>query len=80
MIRLKLHRNFRRTLLFQPGIAADIARRARNVQAAAGPDYEVDTRRGKNRPRAQVRTANSRAARAEADTRRLTSALDAARR
>lgn len=79
-LRLEMRRNWRRQVTFLPGVRDDLARRARSVQSVAGPDYEVDVRRGRTRYRAQVRTANARSARREAETRRLTSALDAARR
>lgn len=78
-IRLKMYRGWRSKLLFQSGVRDDLARRARRVQAAAGSDYEVDVRRGKNRHRAQVRTVSAAASRREAETRRLLRSLDAGR-
>lgn len=73
-------RGWRHMLTMRPEVEADLGRRARSVKAAAGDGYEVDERRGRNRDRAQVRTATYDAMRTEAETRRLTRALDAARR
>lgn len=79
-VRLEMRRGWRRQLTFLPGTRDDVARRARTIQAAAGPDYEVDVRKGKNRWRAQVRTVSAAASRREAESRRLLRALDAGRR
>lgn len=68
--------------LKSPGVVAELQRRARHVQVAAGAtggSFMVTTRVGRTRPRVSVITANDVARRAEAIDRALTRALDAAR-
>ncbi len=75
--KLKFKRNWARDLMRSPGVLADLERRAANVAAAAGPGHEVRSEVGKIRPRAAVVTARVQAIRAEAESKNLTSALDA---
>ncbi|ROS62203.1 hypothetical protein EDF38_1306 [Frigoribacterium sp. PhB160] len=62
-------------------VQADLRDRAERIASAAGSseDYEVDTRVGRTRARASVRTASFEAMRDEAENRTLTRALDAGR-
>lgn len=53
---------------------------ADDIDAAAGPGFEVNTEVGPNRARAEVRTATLEARLAEAKDRALTRAIDAGRR
>jgi len=69
-----------RSLLRGAEVQADLERRGRAVAAAAGPGHDVQTWVGRNRARVTVRTATAEARRAEATARRLTRAIDAARR
>jgi hypothetical protein len=67
-------------LLRSPGVRADLERRARQVQAAAGPGHEVEIHQSPTRVRASITTVTAEARLAEAQTRNLTRAIDAARR
>jgi hypothetical protein len=60
-------------------VLADLLRRGRAVQAAAGSGFMVTHRIGSSRARVSVITSNDRGRRAEATNRSLTRALDAAR-
>jgi len=68
-----------RDLLRSEEVRADLERRAVAIAAAAGEGFEVETYRGANRYRAEVRTATEPARRAEATGRILTRAIDAGR-
>lgn len=78
-IKVDIKRAGIRRLLKEPGVAADLARRARSVAAAAGPGHGVRTDTGRNRVRAAVVTESFPAMRKEATARNLTRAVDAAR-
>lgn len=68
-------------LLRSPKVRADLARRARNIAAAAGPGkWNVHDETGRRRARAVVVTGDFEARRNEARTRALTRAIDAGRR
>lgn len=79
-VRIKVNGRAVAELLRSPEVAADLERRARAVAAAAGPGHEVTVEIGPNRARASVATATIEAIIAEARTRNLTRAADAARR
>ena len=66
-------------LLKSPEVMAELQRRAGRVAAAAGEGFEAETYIGRDRARAVVRSTTAKAARAEAQDRALTRALDAAR-
>lgn len=66
-------------LLKSAEVQAELKRRADRIAAAAGPGHEVDVRVGRTRARASVVTATREARKAEAESRRLTSSLDAGR-
>ncbi len=61
------------------GVAEDLERRGDAIAEAAGEGMEVDAQTSRNRYRVSVRTATPEAARAEAETRDLTRAIDAGR-
>jgi len=61
------------------GVQADLERRAAAIAARAGEGFEHETAAGRNRARAAVWTATAEAARAEAEDRALTRAIDAGR-
>lgn len=81
--RVRLNRSEVRRLLRAEGdysgVAADLERRGESIADAAGEGMEVDAETSRNRYRVSVRTATPEAARAEAETRDLTRALDAGR-
>lgn len=76
---VKLNRAGAAELLRSPEVAADLARRARTIAAAAGEGMEVQSFTGRARVRATVRTGTMAARRAEAEHRVLSSAIDAGR-
>lgn len=65
--------------LLKQAIASDITGRAQRVAAAAGAGYEVETRVGPNRFRAEVHTTDYRSMVSEAKHHKLLRALDAGR-
>lgn len=79
-MKIRLQRGAMREVLRSDGVAGDVTRRARRIATAAGPGHEVDTRLGRNRARASVRTATHAAREAEALNRNLTASIDAGRR
>lgn len=78
-VKVVLFRKGIRELLNSPEIRADLVARAKRVAAQAGDGFEVDSHSGTKRGRASVRTVTFDAMRAEAKSRTLTHALDAAR-
>ncbi len=66
-------------LLKSPEVQRDLARRARNIAAAAGPGFLASVVVGKHRARASVITATQAARTAEARNRALTKAIDRGR-
>lgn len=62
-----------------PGVAADIDRRARRIAAAAGDGYEASPYEGKSRHRASVITATHKARLDNARHNTLLGAMDAGR-
>lgn len=77
--RVKLNKPNTRALLRSPEVQRDLKRRADAIARQAGPGHEVDLEVGRNRTRAEVRTATPAARRAEATSRNLSRALDAGR-
>lgn len=77
--RLELNLAGVRELLRSDGVRADLERRARAIAAAAGDGHRVESGLGRNRARAVVITESVAAKRAEAESRNLTSAIDAGR-
>lgn len=73
------HAVFARQVLKGPGTLAELRRRADRVAALAGEGMEASSMVGRNRARASVVTATFDARRAEAKTRALSRAFDAAR-
>jgi hypothetical protein len=69
-----------RILLKDPGVANDLLRRGRAVAQAAGPGHEADLNIESRRASVIVVTTTFEAMYAEATSRNLTRALDAARR
>lgn len=67
-------------LLRSPEVVKDLERRAAAVAAAAGPGMRSGAYQGRDRARARVWTGSAAAKRAEAESRALTRAIDAARR
>ena len=78
-LEIKLDAAGMRELLRDEGVKADLARRARNIAAAAGPGMSTSSSRGRNRALAMVWTDTPEAMRAEAKTRKLTRSIDAGR-
>ncbi len=66
-------------LLKEQGVRDDLERRAHRIAAAAGDGHKVDSQVGSKRARAAVITDGYEAARREARSKSLTSAVDAAR-
>lgn len=79
-VRVVIDRRAIRQLLRSQEVLDDLTRRGRAVAAAAGPGHELQPYVGRNRARVTVRTATDDARRAEATDRRLTAAINAARR
>lgn len=75
----KLNRKAVTELLRSSDVQAELRRRAEAVAAAAGPGHRVEVERGRTRARAVVITDDRRARLAEAKSRNLTRALNAAR-
>ena len=78
-VEFKLDAAGMRALLRDEGVKADLARRARNIAASAGPGMSTSSSRGRNRALAMVWTDTPEAMRAEATSRKLTRAVDAGR-
>lgn len=78
-VRIELNSKGVRQLLHDPGVLADLERRAKRIAAAAGEGMETDSDAGGTRARAVVITATRDAQRAEATDRALTRAVDAGR-
>lgn len=78
-IKVKLNRKGMAALLKEPGVLADLERRARQIADAAGEGHDAGGQIGKNRARASVITTTYDAMRAEATDRNLTRAFDAGR-
>lgn len=76
---VEINRQGVRDLLRSEEVRADLERRAAAIAEAAGDGFEVETYRGANRCRAEVRTATEPARRAEATGHNLTRAIDAGR-
>lgn len=77
--RIELKARGMKQLLRSKEVADDIANRAGAVAARAGAGFVVDASVGKNRARASVYAGTFAARRAEARSRVLLSAVDAAR-
>lgn len=78
-VRIKLNRQGIREILRSDGVKADLSKRAQRVRNAAGPGHAVDVTTGRNRVRASVRTDTIDAMLAQAETKNLTRAMQAAR-
>lgn len=79
-VRIKMNSKGAREILKSKGVGADLLARGYRVQGAAGPGkYIVSIHYGRNRARVSVITADNDARKAEAESRALTRALDAAR-
>lgn len=81
-VRIKINRKGAEAILKSEGVRADLERRARAIAAAAGgdtDDYEASSYVGVTRARASVVTATFEARKAEAEDRRLSSAIEAGR-
>lgn len=78
-IRIEMNRKGVAELLKSAEVQADLTRRAEAIATAAGPGMEVDSRVGKTRARASVRTDTFEAIKAEATDKVLTKAIDAGR-
>ena len=78
-VRVVVNRQGIAKLLKEPGVAADLARRAFAIAALAGPEHTVHTELGPHRARAAVVTSSFRAYKAEAKDRNLVRSVDAAR-
>ena len=76
-VRLKL-RGLNALMTSRP-VTAEVVRRARKIQEAAGPDFEVNVVPHKYTARAYVRAANARGAVLEARDKVLTRSLNAGR-
>lgn len=76
-VRVELNLSTLRKILKSPEVEADLLARARRIAAAAGPGMEAESMIGRNRARASVVTVTPAAQRAEATTRRLSSAVQA---
>lgn len=68
-----------RDLLRSPGVMADLRKRAERIKAVAGPGHEIQTRQGRNRARATVRTTTTEAAINEQAHKTLSRAIGAGR-
>lgn len=66
-------------LMTSPPVTAEVVRRARAIQTAAGADFEVNVVPHKWTARAFIRAKNERGAREEARNKVLTRSIDAAR-
>lgn len=78
-VKIVLNHQGMRAMLRSAGVQAELKRRADRVAARAGAGMLADSSVGKNRARASVTTATFEAQRAEATSRALTRAVDAAR-
>ncbi len=79
-VRIVLNRKGVAEILRSPAVEADLRRRAEAVAARAGEGYVADSRIGRRRARASVRTADANVAAHERAHHVLIAALDAARR
>jgi hypothetical protein len=78
-MKVKLNRAGMAKLLREPGVLADLERRARAIANAAGEGHEVHAEQGRTRARAAVVTTSFEAMRKEATDRNLLRAFDAGR-
>lgn len=80
-VRIEINRATAKAILQGPEVQGLLRDTAEAIAAAAGgaPDFEVDVRVGANRARASVTTATLDGMRAEAESRALSSAVDAGR-
>lgn len=78
--RVKLDPRGMRELLRSDDVRRDLERRAAAIAASAGSGISYSSTRGRNRALAMVWTDTPEAMAAEATTRKLTRAVDAARR
>lgn len=76
-VRITVDRATIRALLKSSPVEADMLARAKRIATAAGPGMEATSTVGRTRARASVITATYEARRAEASTRRLSSAVRA---
>lgn len=76
-VKVKLNRVGVKALLCDPGVEADLLRRAQRIAAAAGEGMLAESGIGRTRARAWVVTATPEAMHAEATSRRLSSAVQA---
>jgi hypothetical protein len=81
VVRIVMNHDGAQALLKSTEVQALLRQKAEAIAAAAGgaPEFVVDSRVGKARARASVRTGNFDGIRAEAEHRTLSSALDAGR-
>lgn len=84
-VRIVLNRAGVKAILQSPKVAEDMARRARNIAAAADGatgrpgDHAVESKVGRNRARSVVYTDTFNAMHREADQRTLSRSIDAGR-
>lgn len=78
-VTVKLNRSAVRDLLRSSEVQAELERRARQIELAAGPGHRVESTVGKTRARAAVITDTYEAKHSEATSRTLTRAIDAGR-
>lgn len=76
---VKLNMRGIREVLKGPEVTADLARRSKRVEAAAGDGFEAVVKPGKYTARAYVQSAGRKGDEREASEKALTRALDAAR-
>lgn len=78
-IRVQMNHAGARQLLRGSAVREDLGERANRVASDAGPGFEAQVIMGRNRALAYVSSTTDEAARAEAEDRALTRAMDAAR-
>lgn len=78
-IRVEMNHSGARQILRSTAVRENIGERAERVAGAAGPGFEAQVIMGRNRALAYVSSTTDEAARAEAEDRALTRAMDAAR-
>lgn len=79
LVKIKLNSRGISELLRHPNVVADLDDRAKRIARAAGPGMESESQVGRKRALALVWTATREARLAEAQSRALTSAIDAGR-
>lgn len=79
VVKIVLNRKGVRELLRSQEVLADLEDRANRIASSAGDGHAVSAEVGTVRARASVRTDTLEAAKAEAETRDLTRAIDAGR-